>query len=254
MTYSVSDMQRLLDVMAALRHPITGCPWDVAQTSSSIAPYAIEEAYEFADACQRNDVTAMKDELGDLLLQVIFHSQIAHEAGHFSFGDVAAGLSAKLVRRHPHVFVDTTSTHGTQQWEAIKESERAKSADRSTLGGVAAALPALMRAEKLQKRAARVGFDWPDANGPRAKISEELAEINAAIDTDAREDELGDVLFAVVNYARHLNIDPEIALRRANAKFERRFRDVEVLADGSLGQLASSNLEVLWAEVKAAET
>lgn len=247
-----APLDRLLTVMARLRDPATGCPWDVEQTFATIAPYTIEEAYEVADACERGDMAALKDELGDLLLQVVFHSRIAEEAGLFAFDDVAAGITAKLIRRHPHVFGDAPRASGHAQWEVIKAEERAKSDDQSALAGVALALPALMRAEKLQKRAARVGFDWPDASGPRAKISEELGEVEAAIDQDAREDEIGDLLFAVVNFARHLKIDPEIALRRANAKFENRFRKLEQFADAPLTGQSIEALDTLWERAKRA--
>ena len=250
----VSPLDRLRAVMVKLRDPETGCPWDVEQTFATIAPYTIEEAYEVADACERGDMAALKDELGDLLLQVVFHSRIAEEAGLFAFDDVAAGVAGKLIRRHPHVFGDAPRDSGHAQWEVIKAEERAKSDDQSALAGVALALPALMRAEKLQKRASRVGFDWPDASGPRAKIVEELAEVEAAADQDAREDEIGDLLFAVVNLARHMKIDPEIALRRANGKFERRFRQVEDLAQQPLAGQPIEALDALWNRAKAAET
>ncbi|CAM3238102.1 Nucleoside triphosphate pyrophosphohydrolase [Sphingomonas antarctica] len=249
-----TPLDPLRAVMVKLRDPETGCPWDVEQTFATIAPYTIEEAYEVADACERDDMAALKDELGDLLLQVVFHSRIAEEAGLFAFDDVAAGVADKLIRRHPHVFGDAPRDTGHAQWEVIKAAERAKSDDQSALAGVALALPALMRAEKLQKRASRVGFDWPDASGPRAKVIEELAEVEAAIDQDAREDEIGDLLFAVVNLARHMKIDPEIALRRANGKFERRFRQVEHLAEQPLAGQPIEALDALWNRAKAAET
>ncbi|HTI31402.1 MAG TPA: nucleoside triphosphate pyrophosphohydrolase [Sphingomonas sp.] len=238
--------------MRILRDPEYGCPWDVAQTFATIAPYTIEEAYEVADACERGDMVALKDELGDLLLQVVFHSRMAEEAGDFAFDDVAMGVADKLIRRHPHVFDDAPRDSGHAQWEVIKAAERAKSDDQSALAGVALALPALMRAEKLQKRASRVGFDWPDISGPRAKIIEELAEVEAAVDHDAREDEIGDLLFAVVNFARHLKIDPEIALRRSNAKFERRFRKVEEFGEASLAGQSIEQLDALWERAKRA--
>jgi nucleoside triphosphate diphosphatase len=247
-----APLDRLLAVMRRLRDPETGCPWDVEQTFATIAPYTIEEAYEVADACERGDMAALKDELGDLLLQVVFHSRIAEEAGAFAFDDVAGGVADKLIRRHPHVFGDALRDSGHAQWEVIKAAERAKSDDQSALAGVALPLPALMRAEKLQKRASRVGFDWPDISGPRAKIVEELAEVEAAADHDAREDEIGDLLFAVVNFARHLKIDPEIALRRSNAKFEKRFRKVEELADEPLAGQSIEALDALWERAKRA--
>jgi ATP diphosphatase len=247
-----APLDRLLTVMARLRDPETGCPWDVEQTFATIAPYTIEEAYEVADACERGDMAALKDELGDLLLQVVFHSRMAEETGLFAFDDVADGIADKLIRRHPHVFSDAPRDSGHAQWEVIKAAERATSDDKSALAGVALPLPALMRAEKLQKRASRVGFDWPDADGPRAKIAEELAEVEAAADHDAREDEIGDLIFAVVNFARHLKIDPEIALRRANAKFEKRFRKVEELADAPLLGQSIERLDALWERAKRA--
>lgn len=245
-------IERLTGIMARLRDPQTGCPWDVEQTFRTIAPYTVEEAYEVADACERGDLTALKDELGDLLLQVVFHTRMAEEAGAFDLCQVAEAISDKMVRRHPHVFGNAPREGGHGKWEAIKAEERANDADQSALAGVALALPALLRAEKLQKRAARVGFDWPDSAGPRAKIIEELEEIEGAGDADAVEEEIGDLLFAVANFARHLNVDPELALRRANAKFERRFRAMEergTLADLSLGQL-----ETLWEEAKRAQS
>lgn len=242
----------LLSVMQKLRDPETGCPWDVEQTFATIAPYTIEEAYEVADACQRGDLDALKDELGDLLLQVVFHARIAEEAGHFAFADVAEAISAKLIRRHPHVFGDgVTREDGHTHWETVKAAERAAEADTSALAGVALALPALMRAEKLQKRAARTGFDWPDADGPRAKVVEELDEIANARDDDAREDEVGDLLFAAVNLARHMKVDPEVALRRANAKFETRFRAMEAEAGEAFAALSLDEKEPLWTRAKA---
>ncbi len=238
--------------MARLRDPVSGCPWDVAQDFASIAPYTIEEAYEVADACARGDMAALKDELGDLLLQVVFHARMAEEAQEFGFDDVAAAISDKMVRRHPHVFGDGVAREdGHAQWEVIKAAERSANEDTSTLGGIALALPALMRAEKLQKRAARTGFDWPDATGPRDKIAEELDELETAATDDAREDEMGDLLFAVVNLARHLKVDPEAALRRANAKFERRFRVIEQLE--GFKALPLDAKEALWVAAKAAQ-
>ena len=249
----VSPIDHLLVVMAKLRDPETGCPWDVQQTFATIAPYTIEEAFEVADAIARSDMPGFQDELGDLLLQVVFQSRIAEEAGLFDFHAVASGIATKLIRRHPHVFGAAPRDSGHAQWEVIKAEERAKSDDQSALAGVALALPALMRAEKLQKRASRVGFDWPDASGPRAKVVEELAEVEAATDQDAREDEIGDLLFAAVNLARHKSVDPEVALRRANAKFERRFRQVENLADQPLIGQSIDALDALWNRAKAGE-
>ena len=238
-------IERLAAIMAQLRGP-DGCDWDRAQSWGTIAPYTIEEAYEVADAIARNDAEDLKDELGDLLLQVVFHSRIAEESGAFTLADVVAAISDKMERRHPHIFGDATETPG---WEAIKAAERATRADASALAGVALGLPALSRAEKLQKRAARTGFDWPDAAGPRAKIAEELDEIAAAA-PDEIEEEVGDLLFAAVNFARHLGIEPEAALRAANAKFERRFRAMEERAAGHFAMLGLDKQEELWQAVK----
>lgn len=243
---TLSPIDRLRAIMVRLRDPQTGCPWDVAQSYATIAPYTIEEAYEVADAIARNDIAGLKDELGDLLLQVVFHARIAEEAGAFDFDAVATAISEKMERRHPHVFGDAEKG----DWEGIKAAERAKQDDGSALAGVALGLPALLRAEKLQKRAARPGFDWPDAAGGRAKILEELAEVDAAPDDDAREDELGDLLFAVVNWSRKLGVDPEAALRRANAKFERRFRAMENAAGESFAALSLDEKEALWQQLK----
>lgn len=245
-------IEPLLETMARLRDRQTGCPWDVEQDFASIAPYTIEEAYEVADAIARDDMADLKDELGDLLLQTVFHARIAEEAGHFAFDDVVDGVVAKLVRRHPHVFGDAPRESGHAEWEKIKAAERAGKTDTSALAGVALALPALLRAEKLGKRAARTGFDWPDASGPRAKIDEELAEVQAADSADSREDEIGDLLFAVANWSRHLGIDPEAALRRANAKFERRFREMERSAGDLFTGLTLDEKELLWQAVKRA--
>jgi ATP diphosphatase len=241
-------IERLIAIMARLRDPERGCEWDKVQTFATIAPYTIEEAYEVADAIARNDVSDLKDELGDLLLQVVFHSRIAEEAGNFDIAAVIAGICDKMERRHPHIFGN--AEHGGHQlWEQVKAEERAAKGASSTLDGVALSLPALMRAEKLQKRAARKGFDWPDASGARAKIVEELAELDAESDFRRQEDELGDLLFAVVNFARHLKIDPEEALRKANAKFERRFRSIE--QEPGFEQLSLDRKEALWSDAKA---
>ncbi len=262
------NIDRLLTIMAQLRDPQTGCPWDVKQSFATIAPYTIEEAYEVADAIEQNDMAALRDELGDLLLQVVFHARMAEEAGHFAFDDVAAGISDKMTSRHPHVFGDhpaATPEDVNVTWEAQKEAERAVKAGGagltlSALDGVTAALPALLRAEKLQKRAARVRFDWPEVTQVFAKLEEETAEIKEVIDQggdpDRLEDEVGDLLFVAVNLARHLKIDPESALRRTNAKFERRFRAMEAkLAEA--GQSAADQsleaLEELWQAAKRAE-
>ena len=247
-----TPLNRLLTIMARLRDPQTGCPWDVAQTFATIAPYTIEEAYEVADACAAGDLAALKDELGDLLLQVVFHARIAEEAGAFGFDDVATAIADKMERRHPHVFGDQPREHGHAQWESIKAAERADKNDTSALAGVALALPALMRAEKLQKRAARTGFDWPDVSGARAKILEELGEVDTATTHAERQEEMGDLLFSVVNYARKLGIDPEVALRGCNAKFERRFRHAEQAAGESFAGLSLDEKEALWQAAKRA--
>jgi len=246
---SATDIERLVAIMARLRDPKTGCEWDTVQTFETIAPYTIEEAYEVADACQRGDMADLKDELGDLLLQVIFHSRMAEEAGAFALPDVIAAISDKMERRHPHIFRGA-SEGGHHLWEQIKAEERGSKGAESALDGVAIALPALLRAEKLQKRAARTGFDWPDPDGARAKIDEELAEVEAAASDAEREEEIGDLLFAAVNWSRKLGIDPEAALRTANAKFERRFRAMEAaIPPGADIEV----LEALWQDVKAAE-
>lgn len=242
-------VERLVAIMARLRDPEQGCEWDRAQDFRSIAPYTIEEAYEVADACERGDLSELKDELGDLLLQVVFHSRMAEEIGAFTLADVVTSISDKMERRHPHIFGDRPDG-GHHLWELIKAEERAAKADQSALAGVALGLPALSRAEKLQKRAARVGFDWPDANGPRAKVVEELAEIDGARDDAHRKEEIGDLLFLVVNWARHFDIDAEGALRDANAKFERRFRAMEDLGGAAFTGLDLDEKETLWTEVK----
>jgi nucleoside triphosphate diphosphatase len=239
-------LERLAAIMTRLRDPERGCEWDVAQTFATIAPYTIEEAYEVADAIDRGDLEGLKDELGDLALQVVFHSRIAEELGAFDLADVLTGIADKMHRRHPHVFGDGSRPG----WETLKAAERAQKDDRSALAGVALALPALLRAEKLQKRAARTGFDWPDAGGARAKIVEELQEIDAATDHDARSEEIGDLLFAVVNFARHLKIDPEAALRAASSKFERRFRAMEAM-DPGFAELSLDEKEALWQRAKS---
>lgn len=257
-------MDRLLAIMDRLRDPDGGCPWDIEQDFSSIAPYTIEEAYEVADAIERQDMPELKDELGDLLFQVVFHSQMAQEAGHFRFEDVADAISEKMLRRHPHVFSNADARDAQSQihaWEAQKAAERAEKADRdpSVLANLPVALPALLRAEKLSKRAARVGFDWPDVEQVLAKIDEELAEVREAVsENDARhiEEEIGDLLFAISNLARKLQLDPETALRKANAKFERRFRGVEarLIEQGTSVQEADLEaMELMWLSVKADE-
>jgi len=242
------DISRLLEIMEALRNPDGGCPWDLDQDFMSIRNYTIEEAYEVADAIARNDLDALADELGDLQLQVVFHAQMAEEAGHFTLDDVIRRICDKMERRHPHIFGD--AEHGGHHlWEIIKAEERQKSSDNSALADVALALPALERAAKLQRRAARTGFDWPDVSGPRAKIDEELAELDAETEHGRMLEELGDLLFAVVNLARHLKIEPEAALREANRKFEQRFRAIE--KEPGFADLSLDEKEALWAAAKA---
>ena len=248
-----SPIDRLLGVMARLRDPDGGCEWDLAQDFSTIAPYTIEEAYEVADAIDGGDPAAICDELGDLLLQVVFHSQIATDQGLFGFDDVATAISDKMERRHPHIFGDAKTDDVRGQWEMIKAAERASDGPSSALDGVALSLPALLRAQKLQGRAARVGFDWPDAEAPRAKILEELDEVAAATDNAHRYEEVGDLLFAVVNYARKLGVDAESALRDANLKFARRFAAMEANAGGSLEGLTLDEQEAHWQSVKSSE-
>src|SRR5918993_4706080 len=240
-------LERLVAIMRRLRDPVSGCEWDREQSFATIAPFTIEEAYEVADAINRGDMPALADELGDLALQVVFHAQMAEEAGHFTLDQVIGGICDKLERRHPHLFGDAEASPG---WEALKAAERQHRPDDSALAGVALALPALERAQKLQRRAARTSFDWPDVDGPRAKIDEELAELDAESRPEALEEELGDLLFAVVNLARHLNIDAEEALRKANRKFEARFRVIE--KEPGFSALSLDEMEALWAKAKAA--
>lgn len=261
----MSRLSELLSVMAQLRDPVSGCAWDQQQTFASIAPYTIEEAYEVADAIERGQLDELRDELGDLLLQVVFHAQMADEAGHFNFEDVAASIVDKLIRRHPHVFGDNEGISATaaevkQSWEAIKAEERHAQASAtnpvSVLDGVALNLPALTRAEKIQKRAARVGFDWPTVEPVYDKVVEELEEVReaaAATDNDHTREEVGDLFFAAVNLARQLNVDPETALRQATLKFDRRFRAVEQRAAErqiDMQQQSLPALDALWDEVK----
>ena len=241
-------LERLVAIMRRLRDPRTGCEWDREQSFATIAPYTIEEAYEVADAIARDDMDALADELGDLQLQVVFHAQMAKEAGHFTLDDVLDRICDKLERRHPHIFGDASHSPG---WEELKAAERKKSPDDSALAGVALALPSLERAAKLQRRAARVGFDWPDSSGPRAKVDEELAELDAETDHHRKLDEMGDLLFAVVNLARHLNIEPEAALREANRKFDGRFRAIET-APG-FADMSLEEKEALWVAAKKAQ-
>jgi ATP diphosphatase len=248
-----SPIDRLLRIMAKLRDPDGGCEWDLAQDFATIAPYTIEEAYEVADAITHGNPSAICDELGDLLLQVVFHSQIAADRGLFGFDDVAIAIGDKMERRHPHIFGEARTNDVRQQWEQIKAAERASDGPQGALAGVALSLPALLRAQKLSARAARVGFDWPDAAGPRDKIAEELAEVDTAATDTERAEEIGDLLFAVVNYARHLGVDAEGALRAANDKFSRRFAAVEARAGADLATLPLDELEAHWQAVKASE-
>ncbi len=259
-------MQQLLEIMARLRDPDGGCPWDRRQTYSSIVPYTLEEAYEVADSIQRGDMRELRDELGDLLFQIVFYSQIAREEGHFDFNAVAQGICDKMLRRHPHVFGDA-EYHDEQQlrhaWEQKKADERAQcssSENPSQMDGVARALPALIRAEKLQKRAARVGFDWPDASGAVDKVHEELDEVQAEMEQGEQaplQDELGDLLFAMVNLVRLLGMDAEQTLSRANEKFERRFRAMEqtlhAAGHADLHELSLEKLDAAWESVKRSE-
>jgi ATP diphosphatase len=242
-----SGLAELMEIMQRLRDPEHGCEWDREQTFETIAPYTIEEAYEVADAIRHGNMHHLKDELGDLQLQVVYHAHMAAERGAFDLTDVMAAICAKMIRRHPHVFGEEAESPG---WEALKAAERDNHADGSALAGVALSLPALKRAEKIQRRAARVGFDWPDATGPRAKIDEELNELDRAASEDERNHEIGDLLFSVVNYARHLGIDPEAALRGANQRFEDRFRRVEQLAPEPLHRMSIDALEALWQRAK----
>ena len=252
---SPGSLSRLLGIMARLRDPARGCEWDRAQTFATIAPYTIEEAYEVADAIERDDLAALREELGDLLLQVVFHSRMAEESGHFAFDDVAAAIADKMEARHPHIFGEEPDSGlaREERWEAKKEQERAAKGAQSALDGVAQALPALMRAEKLQKRAARVGFDWPDTEGPAAKLAEEARELAEAETEQERLAEAGDLLFSAVNVVRSYGIAPEDALRYANAKFERRFRGMEALAAGRFAALSLDEQEALWQAVKRSE-
>ena len=254
--------QAVLDVMARLRDREHGCPWDVEQNFRTIAPYTIEEAYEVADAIERDDMPALKEELGDLLFQVAFHARMAEEQDAFDFADVAQALADKMIERHPHVFAESgdgrTAEQQTVAWETLKAEKRAAKGGTSLLDDVAMALPALRRAEKLTKRAARVNFDWPSSTEVLAKLDEELAELKAAEasgDQDHIAEEMGDILFVMANLARKLKVDPEDALRRANAKFTRRFQYIErkLAEDGRTGPQPLDDMEALWLEAKRAE-
>jgi ATP diphosphatase len=259
------DIARLIEIMAALRTPGTGCPWDLEQSFETIAPYTLEEAYEVADAIAKGDLGHLRDELGDLLLQVVFHARMAQERRAFDFGDVVEAITAKLIRRHPHVFADEegrTAEAIKGLWERIKaeeKAERGEPAQDGALAGVPVALPALTRALKLQNKAGHVGFDWNDVRAVLAKIREEIGEIEAALDEGDRPHaaaEIGDLLFAAVNLARHLGVDPEGVLRATNLKFERRFRSIEhaLAARGKTPQQATlAEMDALWDEAKAAE-
>ncbi len=258
------DISRLVEIMARLRDKDGGCPWDLEQDFMSIRNYTIEEAYEVADAIERNDFDDLREELGDLLLQPVFHAQMAAEDGRFDFGDVVHAITEKLIRRHPHVFGEEAARDAggaKARWDDVKEDERAKKAAKretpaSVLDDVPMVLPALARAEKLTKRAAKVGFDWPDVLAVMAKVTEEIEELQAATDERQRHEEMGDLLFAIANLARHMNIDPEAALRDANAKFTRRFHYVEERAgqDGVVLQEAGlERLDGYWNEIRAAD-
>lgn len=264
----MSEISRLLDIMTRLRDPESGCPWDLEQSFATIAPHTVEEAYEVAQAITDGDMAALRDELGDLLFQVVFHARMAEERGAFAFADVVAAITGKMIRRHPHVFAGAdirSEAEQTVAWEAQKAAERAAAGNGgqrapSVLDGVALSLPALMRADKLQKRAARVGFDWPDLAAVTAKVHEELDEIADAVasgQSPARvAEEIGDLLFACANLARHLGVDPESALRAGNTKFERRFHGVEARLDAAGKTPADSSLdemEAQWEATKRAE-
>ena len=256
----MANIERLLSIMQRLRDPQTGCPWDRAQTYQTIVPHTLEEAYEVADAIEREDYAELRDELGDLLFQVVFYAQLAKEEGRFDFDQVANAIADKLERRHPHVFADkrfADAEEQTRHWEELKTQERAQKSThtrQSILDGIARSLPAMSLANKLQKRAAQVGFDWPDWHGVMAKVQEELTELEQAWpDQDQREDELGDLMFTCVNLARHAGCDPEAVLRRANQKFERRFRDLEATCQAQqrrVEELSPDELESLWSAVK----
>ncbi len=259
---NVAATQAMLDVMARLRDPQRGCPWDIEQSFATIAPYTIEEAYEVADAIEREDMPALKEELGDLLFQVVFHARMAEELGAFDFAEVAQALADKMIERHPHVFSEAgdgrTAEQQTVAWETLKAEKRAAKGAPSLLDDVAMALPALMRAEKLTKRAARINFDWPTPEPVLEKLEEELVELKEARASGDQEhiaEEMGDILFVMANLARKLNVDPEEALRRANAKFTRRFQFIETkLAEqGRAGPQPLDDMEALWLEAKRVE-
>ena len=254
MADATDQLARLLSIMARLRDPEHGCDWDRAQRFETIVPHTIEEAYEVADAVARGDLPDIRDELGDLLFQVVFQARIAEESGAFDFQDVARSIADKLEARHPHIFGDEPRPGGERdaRWEALKAAERAAKGAGSAMDGVALALPALLRAQKLQKRAARDGFDWPDRSGPEAKIVEEIEELRAATSEQIAE-EAGDFLFAAVNLVRSYGVDAEDALRRGNGKFERRYRAMEARAGGRFADLSLEEQEAHWQAIKAAE-
>lgn len=254
-TNSPANLSRLLSIMARLRDPEHGCEWDRAQTFATIAPYTIEEAYEVDDAIARDDMSALREELGDLLFQVVFHARIAEERGLFCFDDIAKAISEKMEARHPHVFGnESDAVHSREDsWESAKAAERKAKGATSAMDGVALALPALMRAEKLQKRAARQGFDWPDPREAAEKVVEEMQELAEASSEGERVEEAGDLLFATVNVVRKHGIAPEEALRKANDKFELRFKGMERLAEGNFAKLSLDQQEALWQDVKASE-
>lgn len=265
----MQSIQQLIEIMRALRDPKSGCPWDLQQDFQSLIPYTIEEAYEVADAIERNDLDDIKNELGDLLFQIIFYSQLATEQQAFDFNDVAQAISDKLTRRHPHVFADEKIKNAedqTKKWEKLKQQERKEKAEDSIstlshLDDVSRTLPSLMRAEKLQKRAAREGFDWPNIEGVVAKINEELEEVQQELDAEEQdqlriEDEIGDLFFSCINLSRRTGVDAEQSLRKANLKFERRFRSLEKIASSKnlqVSDMTTDELENLWKEVKGLE-
>lgn len=265
----MQSMLQLLEVMRALRDPNTGCPWDRQQDFQSLIPYTLEEAYEVADAIERNNLDDIKNELGDLLFQIVFYSQLAYEQDAFDFNDVAQAISDKLTRRHPHVFADTKvkdAEEQTKEWEKLKQQERKEKAEKNASGlshldDVSRTLPSLKRAEKLQKRAAREGFDWPNITGVMDKVREEIEEVQQELDAETQaqeklEDELGDLFFSCVNLSRHAGLDAEVCLRKANLKFERRFRGVEKMASIKglqINEIKSDELEKLWLDVKKDE-
>ena len=260
----MDNLQKLLDIMAQLRDPKDGCAWDVEQTFETIAPYTVEEAYEVAEAIDNNDMDALKDELGDLMFQAVFHARMAEEAGYFNFSDVIDAISDKMIRRHPHVFGEENYRDAEEQtvaWEEQKARERAEKKQKSILDGVTVGLPALTRAVKLQKRAARVGFDWPSTSGVIDKLNEEMLELSEELIADKQdqekiEEEFGDMMFVYANLARHLKIDPEQALKKANNKFTRRFNKIEqeiVNKESSFGQYSLNELEEFWQQAKIEE-